>query len=138
MNAVERPGVVLRLLRMRGCRVKLARMLPLCFLLAPIGAAIPAPGQRVFSNLQVLPLDTSTAQLLEAMKDMTLALGTECRTCHLTDGRDFASDEIPAKRTARDMMRMVARMNRESSQNGPEEKHVAITCVSCHQGRLRP
>ena len=96
-----------------------------------------APGQREFSNLQVFPPDTSTAQLLEAMKEMTLALGTQCRSCHLSDSRDFASDEIPAKRTARDMMWMVERVNRESLQTGTGNQ-VPITCLSCHQGRLKP
>ena len=137
MSVVGRLSGALSLLRIRDCRVDLARMLLLCSLLAPIGTAMSAPGQRVFSNLQVLPQDTPTAQLLEAMTDMTRDLGAECRSCHRTDSRDFASDEILAKRTARDMMRMVERMNRELSQSGAE-KPVTITCMSCHQGRLKP
>ena len=94
-------------------------------------------GSREFSNLQVLPEDTSTVQLLDVMKDMSIALGAECRTCHRTDTRDFASDELPAKRTAREMMRMVARINSNPPQDG-NLNTTNTSCYSCHRGQLRP
>ena len=69
------------------------------------------------------------------MKRITRSLGTKCDHCHLTDSRDYASDEIPEKRLARDMMRMVEQINRETFiwDGAPE-----ATCFMCHHGELEP
>jgi len=96
-----------------------------------------AEGPRAFTNLQVLAPDISTVELFEEMKHVTRALGVECRTCHRTDVRDFASDEIEAKRVAREMMVMVRQMNADLSAAGAGEAS-RITCLTCHGGRRKP
>ena len=125
--------------RARGglLHVVMLHVVIICSCLASVAAPGTVPGLRIFSNLRVLPEDISTAQLLENMKAMTIALGVECRTCHRTDIRDFASDEVEAKLTAREMMRMMAQMNLKSPQRG-EGNPAGTTCFDCHQGRLRP
>ncbi|MAE66662.1 MAG: hypothetical protein CMJ18_20530 [Phycisphaeraceae bacterium] len=81
----------------------------------------PEPAPRVdrarsrYKNLQVLPDDITEDELKRTMKDVTKALGVECRYCHRTDQRDYASDEIEKKVVAREMMRMVERIDADLS-----------------------
>jgi len=107
----------------------------LCLTLSAAVGAAPEP--RNFTNLQVLSADVSTAQLLETMRDMSLALGAQCNTCHRTDIRDYASDEIEAKRRAREMMRMTVQMNSWARQNRAAEQ-AELSCIGCHRGQLKP
>ena len=88
-----------------------------------------------FANLQVLPADISKDELKRTMKLITRSLGTKCDHCHLTDVRDFASDERREKVVAREMMRMVERINREllTWEDAPE-----ATCFMCHHGQHKP
>lgn len=104
---------------------------------ASTGVPLAAQGPRVFTNLQFLPEDITTAELFENMKRLTRALGAECRSCHRTDIRDFATDEIEAKRIAREMMVMVKQMNEELSPAGAKEA-AKTTCFTCHRGRRKP
>jgi hypothetical protein len=108
-----------------------------------------SPGYR---NLQVLPADTTSAQMSEAMLTNLLELGLPrrgnegCLFCHAgsmdvprSDG-DYASDEKPQKGNARVMMAMVRDINeghlsKLSDRSSPE---VAVTCYSCHAGRINP
>lgn len=123
---------------MKGTRWRLN----LLTLLACFFAVSSVPGlaelrPRAFTNLQVLPEDISTVDMFETMKQMTTAIGAECKYCHRTDIRDFASDEMEAKRRAREMMRMVERMNGELSARGTNEV-LPISCFTCHQGQRKP
>ena len=88
-----------------------------------------------FTNLQVLPADISKEELKQRMKLIARSLGKKCDYCHRTDVRDFASDEIREKVMAREMMRMVDRINQEhfTWEDAPE-----ATCFMCHQGRRKP
>ncbi len=111
-------------------------------MLASVSAMHVAPtrgaqGPRVFTNLQVLPEDITTVALFENMKRVTKALGVECRLCHRSDIRDFATDEIETKRVAREMMLMTIRLNNELSAAGTDEAS-KITCFTCHQGQRVP
>ncbi len=111
---------------------------------SPTAAAVPAPGHDAarihelpaeFANLQVLPADISKDELKQTMKLITRSLGIKCDHCHLTDVRDFASDELRHKVVAREMMRMVERINREllTWDDAPE-----ATCFMCHHGQAKP
>src|SRR5262245_47987825 len=66
-----------------------------------------------FTNLQVLPKDSSKLQLVTTMRGFASALGVRCTHCHsggspdTLQGVDFASDAKWEKRTARTMLRMV-------------------------------
>src|ERR1019366_3004459 len=73
---------------------------------APAGApgaqgrgAAPAPPQ----NLQVLPKDTSSADVRAMMTTFAQGLGVPCAYCHVSEGRggrnDFAADEKTPKKT---------------------------------------
>ncbi len=98
---------------------------------APVGAD-PAPSR--FNNLQVLPEDASVAEVFAVMKLITRALGTECRACHLSAERNFDSDELALKTTARAMMQLEQARRPDFDWRAPP----AGLCLDCHQGRLRP
>ena len=86
-------------------------------------------------NLRVIPRDATAREVLAVMKRITLALGTRCDTCHDTVSRDYASDALGRKRTAREMMRLAERIATTPLdwRNPPE-----TLCVECHRGRIRP
>ena len=88
-----------------------------------------------FTNLEVLPADITKDQLKRHMKLITKSLGTKCDYCHRTDIRDYATDEIREKVVARDMMRMLERINREhfTWEGAPQ-----ATCFMCHRGEQEP
>ncbi len=84
-------------------------------------------------NLKVLHGIHSRAQLLNVMRGFTEALGVKCEFCHNTD--NFASDEKIQKRTAREMIHMVANID-ENYLDGPRMEKV--TCFTCHRGQSIP
>ncbi len=104
------------------------------------GAELPAKAV----NLQVLPQDLPSAGLRKVMKRYERDLGVKCSYCHVEDrssGRiDFASDENPAKQTARLMIAMLEDINdRHLAALGGDRRYAAeVTCGSCHQGRSSP
>jgi hypothetical protein len=57
-------------------------------------------------------------QVVGQMRNITMALGVRCPFCHVGEEDrplstcDFASDEKPTKRTARQMMLMLEEVNR--------------------------
>jgi photosynthetic reaction center cytochrome c subunit len=84
---------------------------------------------KQFMNLEVLsgiPAD----QLLPAMRYMTFALGVRCEYCHVQD--NFESDEKPAKKRARDMMKMMFAIDNVSFGG-----HREVTCYTCHRGAAK-
>ena len=95
-------------------------------------------------NLQVLPKDTSAASLGKLMKRFREDLGVSCSHCHAenpqTQKLDYASDENPAKQTARVMIAMLNDINdKYVAQLGGDRRYaVAVTCGSCHQGQSSP
>ena len=88
-----------------------------------------------FTNLEVLPADITKDELKRHMKRITKSLGVKCDYCHRTDIRDYATDEIREKVIARDMMRMVERLNRE---HFTREGAAQATCFMCHHGQREP
>jgi hypothetical protein len=91
--------------------------------------------------LQALP----ESQLFPLMNLISESLGVRCDFCHVQAKPDFTktptnlggwvwdSDDKPAKRIARDMMRMTIDLNARSF--GGRSR---VTCVTCHQGALDP
>jgi len=88
-----------------------------------------------FKNLQILPEDISREELMSRMKLIAKSLGAKCNFCHRTDTRDYASDELEKKVIARQMMRMVERLNHEEFtwKGAPQ-----ATCFLCHRGEHKP
>jgi tetratricopeptide (TPR) repeat protein len=97
-------------------------------------------------NLQFYPKDISRAQLTQRMREFSLALGVRCQYCHVGgngvsfDGVVFASDEKPAKRTARLMLRMVEQLNTTTlaQLSTRAEPRVVVECATCHRGVALP
>ena len=111
---------------------------------------LPARGAQPQSekpkNLKVLPADLPRDSVVKIMRFVVAGgLGVSCNFCHGApnvpfDSIDFASDERPTKRTAREMMRMVARINGELLPDIPNRgtPPIVIQCVTCHRRAPRP
>ena len=100
-----------------------------------------------FTNLKVLPKDTSKDDLQSTMRGFALALGTRCEHCHVEKkaperGFDFAADDKDAKKTARVMLQMVATINHEYISKVPKTPTsgaaIQVECVTCHHGLTQP
>ncbi len=86
--------------------------------------------EAVFKNIQVLKA-VSSDQLIPAMRFITASLGVECNYCHVQD--HFDKDDKKPKQIARDMMRMMFAIDKESFAGNR-----VVTCYSCHRGSLKP
>ena len=119
-------------------------------LIAAISVGAPArthaqPTEKP-KNLKVLPADLTRDSVVKFMRFVVASgLGVSCSYCHGApnvpfDSIDFASDERPTKRTAREMLRMVARINGELLPAIPNRGTPAIEvqCITCHRGSPRP
>jgi hypothetical protein len=73
-------------------------------------------------------------ELRHSMHLMRASLGIYCDHCHVisSDSTDFASDEKPAKKRAREMIQMVTEMNRTNFGG-----RAVISCYTCHRGSTR-
>ena len=102
-----------------------------------------------FTNLQVWPVDTPRAVVLNFMNAFNRSLGIECNYCHVQrDGKfDFASDEKREKRVARKMILFRDSINVELAAivdkpvtAGPTSVEARpgaptrVLCASCHHG----
>ncbi len=115
---------------------------------ALVGAVhVPLHAQRPFppagvANLQVLPKDTPVPQVIAAMRAMSQGLGVRCQHCHVgvegqpLDQFDFVSDAVPAKATARAMLRLTRDLNVLLRAARPAAAEV--TCYTCHRGARTP
>ena len=77
-----------------------------------------------FQNVRILYLDS--ASFLSNMAFMAKSLGVRCQYCH--DLKDFASESIPAKQRAREMIQMVEAMNATQTAS-------PVDCYTCHRGQ---
>lgn len=100
-------------------------------------------------NLQVLPADMSTREVVGMMRGFAGGLGVRCNYCHVgdnprdLDSTDFASDDKPAKQKARVMMRMVQEINQthvaQLAELGSDSASLLrVNCSTCHHGQARP
>ena len=99
------------------------------------------------SNAKVLPADIGAERLRSTMVGFSRSLGVRCTFCHVgEEGRplstfDFVSDARPHKETARNMLRLTQRLNREliPAIAGPGEAgQPRVTCFTCHRGSSTP
>jgi len=72
---------------------------------------------------------------MDTMGMIAASLGMTCSDCHTSRdiGWEEYAEETPLKRTARGMIEMVDRINREEFGGLP-----FVTCYSCHRGSPRP
>ena len=99
-------------------------------------------GKDDFKNLQVLPKNISVDSLNDIMNSYKHALGVNCGFCHVMKDKngleDYASDSIPHKNMARNMMRMTMDINKKYFPS-PGMKYIeTVTCNTCHKGRSEP
>ena len=117
-------------------------------LLAGLAVTQPARSQSAEKprNLKVLPADLSRDSVVKIMRVVVASgLGVTCSYCHGApgvpfDSIDFASDERPTKRTAREMLRMMSRINTELLPAIPDRGSppLEVQCITCHRGASRP
>jgi photosynthetic reaction center cytochrome c subunit len=94
------------------------------------GSAESKTASQEFKNIQVLK-NIPADQLIPTMQFVSASLGVECEFCHVERERD--KDDKKTKKTAREMMRMVAAINRDNF-SGERE----VTCNTCHRGAVHP
>ncbi len=110
--------------------------------LAPVGqtstqqaaATADKPVELVQKNIKVLNGMTES-QLIPTMNFMSASLGVRCTFCHVNNNGkwDFVSDEKPEKNTAREMIKMVLAVNKNTFRGNTE-----VSCYTCHRGRTSP
>lgn len=119
---------------------------------APPSSSPPSGAQQQFvwpshpGNIKVLPKSATGDQLRDVMVGFTRALGVRCPYCHVgEEGKplttfDFQSDARPTKRIARDMLRMVADIDKDLARMKLRQdvRRVNVGCVTCHHGKPRP
>ena len=95
-------------------------------------------------NIKALPKDITAAEIGKVMKRFETDLGVKCGHCHVEDPGthkfNYASDENPAKSTARLMISMLKDINEKYlPQLGADTRYAAqVSCGSCHQGQSSP
>lgn len=117
---------------------------------ALVGLVLALVGERAlaqipdkFTNLQVFPKDIAKAELVMTMRGIATDLGVRCHHCHVgpedLQGMDFAIDEKPTKKVAREMLRMVQSVNATLKALPPrDEPRQGASCFTCHRGAQRP
>jgi hypothetical protein len=97
-----------------------------------------------YKSLKVLPKTIARADLLNTMKSFSQSLGVRCTFCHVgEEGQplstfDFASDKKANKAIARDMLRLVGRLNKTDLPAIAGLDNPKVTCYTCHRGAKEP
>ena len=104
-------------------------------LLASVAFAQSAPEKpktagEQFKNVQVMK-DVPASEWFPTMGFIAGSLGVGCDHCHV---QPFAADDKPAKKRAREMMKMVQQIN---AQFFPDMTY-RVTCATCHHGSTSP
>ena len=94
-------------------------------------------------NLRILPKDTNPADIKDLMERYDGELGVSCEYCHARDPKtqrlDYASDDNPAKQTARVMISMLNEINTKYLAQLDDQKYaVLVSCGNCHRGQSDP
>ncbi len=90
--------------------------------------------EQVQKNIKVLT-GMPQSQLIPVMNFMSASLGRRCNFCHVNkDGQwDYASDEKPEKASAREMIKLVLDLHKNTFHGADE-----ISCFTCHRGQPHP
>src|SRR5215468_534624 len=89
------------------------------------------PAEQVYKNIQTLKGVMTAGRLMIVMRMFSKSLGVNCNHCHVQG--EFEKDDIPAKETARRMLRLTGVIAREYY-NGSSP----INCYTCHRGQTQP
>jgi hypothetical protein len=125
--------------------MSLPRILSLALGVSALGFSLSTPSQDLAKphNLRVLAKDSSAADIKNLMDQYGRELGVKCEYCHTqnsgTQQPDYASDDNPAKQTARVMIAMLDEINNKYLAQLDDQKYpVLVTCGNCHQGQADP
>lgn len=123
-------------------------LLSLVLIAAPASIAAQASGHfppDSLVNTRVIPHATPIPQVLGMMRTFAGGLGVRCTYCHVgEEGKslsavDFPNDQKRTKLVARQMMLMVAEINRRvDTLPGRTSDGLTVTCATCHHGNSRP
>ena len=91
-----------------------------------------AEAQGELKNLKVLPKSLSKKEVKKIMKSISKATDKSCDDCHELE--DFSKD-LPMKKKARQMMRMVNTINAKLKKDGFKKR---VKCDTCHRGKAKP
>ena len=95
------------------------------------------PAGEVFKNVTMMK-DVPAGRFLRIMDvGYSRSLGVDCSHCHVEDRWD--ADEKRPKRAAREMMKMVADINKRLGEM-PEIDNTepVVNCTTCHRGFVKP
>jgi len=116
-----------------------------CFLALVLMSFAITNAEPQYKNLKVLPKKTTKKQLDSVMHHFTASLGVKCNHCHQYNAEqksmDFVSDANEKKGTARDMMKMMQKLNKKYFHVNNVKSLTAdleISCYSCHNGKAHP
>ena len=116
-----------------------------CFIALVLMSFAITKDEPTYKNLKVLPKNTNKKQMDSVMHHFTASLGVKCNFCHQYNAEqkamDFASDANEKKATAREMLKMMQKLNKKYFHVGNTKSLTAkleITCFSCHNGKENP
>ena len=114
------------------------------FVVVGISATKKPEDDKPHKNLKVLSKDISDDQLETVMYSFERQLGVTCLYCHVSTKNvtpqrvDFASDEKPEKKIAREMLKMTLKINKKYFNTNVDRKvnevKPIVWCKTCHRG----
>ena len=122
----------------------------ICFLICAVAIsfAFIKDNPPKYENLKVLPKNTDKYQMDSIMRHFSASLGVRCTFCHVreTEGQknfNFASDDNKHKQIARDMYKMMMKINKKYFNEEEEGKDNGnripeVSCYTCHNGKEHP
>jgi hypothetical protein len=104
------------------------------------------PQDEGFKNLKVLPKNISNDNLHKVMEEWEHSLGVHCNFCHVrnedTKKMDWANDTKPEKEMARDMYKMMNKINQKYFSAKKDSLGMimqsGVNCNTCHRGTAHP
>ena len=100
-----------------------------------------------YENLKVLPKNTDKRQMDSIMRHFSSSLGVRCTFCHVRGNDEqknfnFASDDNKNKLVAREMYKMMNKVNKKYFEEDDDHKNVnripEVSCYTCHNGKEHP
>jgi hypothetical protein len=100
----------------------------------------------IYKNLKILPKNITKEQMDSVMHHFENSLGVGCGYCHVrndsTRKTDFVSDANPHKNKAREMMKMMDKINDKYFDVTGAKRSITtqlmVTCYTCHHGAAEP
>lgn len=113
--------------------------------LATMSFVITKDDPPTYKNLKILPKNITKDQMDSVMHHFASSLGQKCGFCHEFNQEqktmDFASDAKQPKATAREMLKMMIKLNKkffEVKDSKDLGAKLQVTCFTCHHGEEHP